>query len=340
MPNMHGNYSPDLRPDYSSTRTWDSACYRLPERLEGTSETSIISTNGICDGLHRPTLVGHYSHAFHPVKLHCLSGADFTSTAGCRTFGLRAHPSRRSRSTYIAWTRPQHRARFSSQICKGKRMRRWRLRMFSPRLRRRKRRSAAHQGTHLLQPTSRRWLRALQHCLLMQCPSLLTKFGFRDLLRHWSNHMHKQDCSRWHLYRAQGTSGCDAYGTKTPCRTQGMADRTARGAELSADIDSDEIEDGPMHTPQGTPLPAGPPPPEAVQTQQPISHRLSAAIAGALMQEGVQVNRVLTLLTWDHIGPFKALIAFAWTSHTWATTSLPTLALGGGCSQAEGQQEA
>ena len=53
----------------------------------------------------------------------------------------------------------------------------------------------------------------------------------------------------------------------------------------SRELDGSEAAD--QHTPNDTPLPAGPPPPQAVQAERPLSHGLSGAIAGELVRQGI-----------------------------------------------------
>ncbi|CAE7238304.1 unnamed protein product [Symbiodinium sp. CCMP2592] len=69
-------------------------------------------------------------------------------------------------------------------------------------------------------------------------------------------------------------------------------------------IESAEFDDGAIAppapcTPGGTRLPAGPPPPVAVQSWRPISQQVSSAVAGVMMQQGFEVQRALTLFQGD-----------------------------------------
>ena len=57
-------------------------------------------------------------------------------------------------------------------------------------------------------------------------------------------------------------------------------------------------------TPGGTPLPRGPPPPRAIhEEQQAISHKLSGALGQAMLEQGVYLRQILTLLpaNWQHL---------------------------------------
>ena len=75
-------------------------------------------------------------------------------------------------------------------------------------------------------------------------------------------------------------------------------------AARSRSVDSSDIasEDGgetrpERCTPNGTPLPAGPPPPHAVQAERPMSLAISSAIANALANRGIHARRMLTMVT-------------------------------------------
>ncbi|CAE7708124.1 MCAT [Symbiodinium sp. CCMP2592] len=70
------------------------------------------------------------------------------------------------------------------------------------------------------------------------------------------------------------------------------------------DIDSQDITDSgeepeELFTPNGTPLPRGPPPPQTVQAWRPMSHAISSAVANELAFRGIHVRRSLALITGD-----------------------------------------
>ncbi|CAE7338149.1 Pol [Symbiodinium sp. CCMP2592] len=66
----------------------------------------------------------------------------------------------------------------------------------------------------------------------------------------------------------------------------------------------DQMERAPAPTtPNGTPLPRGPPPPRPVQEQRWISHIISAAVGQALLEQGVYLQEALTYLpgNWQYL---------------------------------------
>ena len=103
---------------------------------------------------------------------------------------------------------------------------------------------------------------------------------------------------RRHHYRAQDG------GSFLPLRdAPGKQPMTEDEEARAAPIDSADLDDGSeaeeRFSPNGTPLPVGPPPPHTVQTERALSHRLSGALANALAGAGVQASPVLTMVRGD-----------------------------------------
>ena len=119
-------------------------------------------------------------------------------------------------------------------------------------------------------------------------------------------------CQLWILVRCVGSkdSGCipagrwgrladrrlchDGYATPGPPRGR-LRRRLRTRHRLGRHSGSRDSAPG-EHTPNGTPLPRGPPPPHTVQRDRPLSHAVSLAVQNALQREGVPVTRALTLV--------------------------------------------
>ena len=102
----------------------------------------------------------------------------------------------------------------------------------------------------------------------------------------------------WRKAWAQ-TYGADS----TPTRVLRHHLMSATDERRSRPVDSSDIEfdseasEGEHATPNGTPLPRGPPPPHAVQAERPMSFAISSAIAATLASRGIHVRQVLTMVT-------------------------------------------
>ncbi|CAE7193616.1 unnamed protein product [Symbiodinium sp. CCMP2592] len=154
-----------------------------------------------------------------------------------------------------------------------------------------------------LQEKVRRWNAALQRCMLFTCPQHVqwVFLQMRQSFMKWSlasAHLgHVQARSKFNsAYTAQGQGFAEDWALQATCWVPVMTTEHRSASHDSREIAGSE-DDEPVeeYTPEGTPLPRGPPPPATVQSAQGISHAISTGVAEVLARRGVTLRRALTL---------------------------------------------
>ena len=231
---------------------------------------------------------------------------------GFRDSGLKGYLRQGEGLIFTAWIK-HTRASHILQHCPGRVGRRWRFRFLPAtwrRRRRRKRVNLCYAASNLMR---RLWYTMVHAPTAEECPQHVV------LLIHSCFQCHSEMFIRLlmhvlHFSLQPGVrKGHALIWAQIRRRRSCSAKMTSESGHAS---DSEEIErrmapglrdhdPGPAPTtPAGTPLPRGPPPPRAVhEAQQAISHRLSGALGQAMLEQGVYLRQILTLLPahWQHL---------------------------------------
>ena len=199
------------------------------------------------------------------------------------------------------------------QHCPGRVGRRWRFRFLPADSRRRRRRKHVNLCCTASNFMRRLWNTTVHAPTADECPQHAV------LLIHSCFQCHSEMFVRLlmhvlHSRLQQGVrKGLALIWAQIQTRRSCSAKMTSESGRAS---DSEEIErrtapglrdhdPGPAPTtPGGTPLPRGPPPPRAIhEEQQAISHKLSGALGQAMLEQGVYLRQILTLLpaNWQHL---------------------------------------
>ena len=321
------SYSAGPDRDSNSTLRWEKPCWLPLDLLEDILSTSAGFQTGIWSGLTLHTQGDRsrlrVSPDFHRKKTSCTSGVTCIFHVGCPTSGHTAAQSEHSHWTLTAWTRLRSLRPLPHTICQGKTGRRWRHRSTTPRpsCRRRRRRSrskltrfvcALHRL--LLDPRSRTPCDA-------QCPMHVSTLLLRLLpmctaialwFTHWltSALQHGlQLCLYLTFFWARtGFSWCCCEVCGSCPKTMGdrssdseVIERNRRGADRGG---ADSPPRPTPTTPNGTPLPRGPPPARPIHEEhRDMSLALSNAIGQAFLEQGGYLREVLTLLPgqWEYL---------------------------------------
>ena len=223
-------------------------------------------------------------------KMNYTGGVIYTSRVGCLTSGHKVAPNVYHCSTLTAWTTPRPPRSLPSCICQGKRM--WAPRSCRSRRRRRRRhRTKSAAFARLLY----RLLRDLWNCppSEAQCPM----HGISLFLRLQCMHeAWVQKFMAWlmceltpslqtclgSLWAQTGYSRCS-----WDDRLATMGDRSSDSEVIERRQRGAESPPRPIPTtPNGTPLPRGPPPPRALHEHRDMSLALSNAIGQAFLEQG------------------------------------------------------
>ena len=195
-----------------------------------------------------------------------------TTPAGSQTCGLVVHlealgPDPRCRPLiYTAWTRTPRHSKLPMHFCMGRRGRFWKRRwpIYRLRLGRRRHRRCLG-GIVSVRRAARRWSVAFHGCMLIQCP----QHPYWASLGRRVHCLMDCYCVQFQmLFAVRRQEQAQAYGTQQDLRRAGAGNMMSEAeAARSRSIDSSDIEgeDGERperRTPHGTPLPAGPPPPQ------------------------------------------------------------------------------
>ena len=320
------SYSAGPDRDSNSTLRWEKPCWLPLDLLEDILSTSAGFQTGIWSGLTLHTQGDRsrlrVSPDFHRKKTSCTSGVTCIFHVGCPTSGHTAAQSEHSHWTLTAWTRLRSLRPLPHTICQGKTGRRWRLRSTTPRpsCRRRRRRSrskltrfvcALHRL--LLDPRSRTPCDA-------QCPMHVSTLLLRLLpmytaialwFTHWltSALQHGlQLCLYLTFFWARtGFSWCCCEVCGSCPKTMGDRSSDSEVIERNRGADRGGADSPPRPTPttpNGTPLPRGPPPARPIHEEhRDMSLALSNAIGQAFLEQGGYLREVLTLLPgqWEYL---------------------------------------
>ncbi|CAE7208423.1 unnamed protein product [Symbiodinium sp. CCMP2592] len=116
-------------------------------------------------------------------------------------------------------------------------------------------------------------------------------------------------------------------------RNMAAASSTATSANVEAEVhpsDSEEImknyteeeirayDEAAPRTPNGTPLPRGPPPPTDLRLLQPVAFRVANAVSQAMAEEGVEIKQVLALIPESYRTMDSLVIKFQPLTANWA----------------------